>query len=208
MNKVDPRLEERLNLAGQEIDQLICELEDKLAAMRSLRRRLLEDEGEPVDNEQIEREVRNSNVTELAVVETQESPSTELLARKATEAMDPGAAGGTHVRFPIKHPSPGVLAHSVDASVEAQGAASTMSEATMLSGHSTSDRQFGKRDSSRGQRIITIRHPSPEAGNRSGDGGSTGGPGSPINAEWGSPSTAGGSERRELARIFVVLLTS
>ena len=55
MSKVDPLLEERLNLAGQDIDQLLCELEGKLATIRSHRRRLLVDNDKPVDDEQIER---------------------------------------------------------------------------------------------------------------------------------------------------------
>ena len=71
----------------------------------------------------------------------------------------------------------------MDAPGKAQGAASIMSEASMLSNRSTSGRQFGMRDSAHNQGIITILHPSPGAGNRSGGSASTGGPGSLTNAE-------------------------
>ena len=144
---------------------------------------------------------------ELVDVEAQESPNIVLFARKANEVVnlngaDPAAVGGLHIRSSSKHPSPGALTHSVDAPAEAQRAASITSEASMLSNRSTSDRQFGTRDSARNQEIITILHPSPGASNRPMDSVSTGKPGSLTNAAWGRSEHRRRIGDKEMARNF------
>ena len=104
MSNVDPFLEERLNLFGQDIDQFLCEMENRLAVIKSHRRRPLVDRDKPVNDEQIERGDRNSSAvvvreesltgheTEITAEGQEEEEETPSVQRAREPQSGPGLA--------------------------------------------------------------------------------------------------------------------
>ena len=81
---------------------------------------------------------------ELVDAKAPELPTIELFTRKTSEVADfngadPASAGKLRIRSSLKHPSPGVLAHSVDALIEVRGAVTIMSETSVRDDFSVID---------------------------------------------------------------------